>query len=232
MWKGAFTPFFSKPFNMRLEGFEKINALKKCYMWGGSMRIVRNVMTYVAIITIIASLFGCSIKKPQVLDGPGMMYKDSDYRTDYANVFDFDSYDGQPYFAVAFLGYGDRIDYRNTYVEDVFESLGNSAIEQVEHIDYEGDEWYLIVPRYKEDVDITNLDTGEVHTIYNGEAFTVKCDFSDLHSNIEIGIEQNLSRYTFSPQIGGDGKLVQNSDVWDVTDYSVMEENLYIQEGE
>ena len=25
MWKGAFTPFFSKPFNMRLEGFEKIN---------------------------------------------------------------------------------------------------------------------------------------------------------------------------------------------------------------
>lgn len=27
MWKGAFTPFFSKPFNMRLEGFEKINEI-------------------------------------------------------------------------------------------------------------------------------------------------------------------------------------------------------------
>lgn len=201
-------------------------------MWGDSMRIVRNVMTYVVIITIIASLFGCSIEKPQVLDGPGMVYKDSDYRTDYANVFDFDSYDGQPYFAVAFLGYGERIDYRNTYVEGVFESLGDFVIEQVGHIDYEGDEWYLIVPRYKEDVDITNLDTGEVHTIYNGEAFTVKCNFSDLHSNIEISTEQNLSGHKFSPQIGGDGKLVQNPDVWDITDYSVINENLYIQEGE
>ncbi len=189
------------------------------------------MLKIVAVLAILASLFGCSPKKepqknkaPEVLDGEGMVYKDSDYRSDYANVFDFDSYDGTPYFAVAFLGYGDRMDFRDTYVEGIFAELGDFAIEQVGHIDFEGDEWYLIVPRYMEDVEIRNLETGEVHTIYNGEAFTVKCNLSDLHSNIEISTEQNLSGHIFSPQIGGDGRLVENPDVWDITDYTVMEE--------
>jgi len=183
------------------------------------------------LLALALSLFGCSVK-PQVLDGPDMVYKDSDYRSIYANVFDFDSYEGQPYFAVAFLGYGDRMEARHTYVEGVFEELGDVAIEQIGHIDYEGDEWYLVVPRYMEDVEITNLDTGEVHTIYNGEAFTVKCNMSDLHPNIEISTQQNLSGHKFSPQMSGEGRLVTNADVWDITDYSVLDENLYVQEGE
>lgn len=196
------------------------------------MKIPKIIIKFAGIITIIASLFGCSQEKPQVLDGPGMEYKDSDYRSMYANVFDFDNYDGQPMFAVAFLGYGDRMEFRHTYIEGIFADLDDFAIEQIGHIDYEGDEWYLIVPRYKEDVVITNLDTGEVHTIYNGEAFTVKCNLSDLYSNIEISTELNLSGHKFSPQIGGDGKLIKNPDVWDITDYGVMDENLYVQEGE
>jgi len=190
------------------------------------------MMKLTALLALIASIVGCTTGEPQVLDGPDMVYVDSDYRTDYANIFDFDSYDGQPMFAVAFLGYGDRMDFRHTYVEGIFADLDDFAIEQVGHIDYEGDEWYLIVPRYKEDVNITNLDTNEVHTIYNGEAFTVKCNLSDLHPNIEISTEQNLSGHKFSPQIGGDGKLIKNPDVWDITDYGVMDENLYVQEGE
>jgi len=189
-------------------------------------------MSIISVLTVITSLFGCTLKKPPVIDGPGMEYKDSDYRTDYANVFDFDSYDGQPVFAVAFLGYGDRMEFRHTYVEGIFEELGDHAIEQIGHIDYEGDEWYLIVPRYKEDVKITHLETEEIHTIYNGEAFTVKCNLSDIHPNIEISTEMNLSGHKFSPQIGGDGKLIENPDVWDITDYGVMDENLYVQEGE
>jgi len=196
------------------------------------LRLVKNIMKISAIIALVASLFGCATEKPQVLDKTGMVYNDADYRSIYANVFDFDNYDGQPMFAVAFLGYGDRMDFRHEYVEGIFKDLGDAAIEQVGHIDYEGDEWYLIVPRYMEDVDITNLDTGEVHTVYNGEAFTVKCNLSDLHSNIEISTEQNLSGHKFSPQMGGDGRLVQNPDVWDITDYSVSDENLYVQGGE
>ena len=196
------------------------------------MKIIKNVLILMPIILIILTVSACMLKKPQVDDGPGMVYKDSDYRSIYANVLDFDSYDGQPMFAVAFLGYGDRMDFRHTHIEGIFESLDDHAIEQIGHIDYEGDEWYLIVPRYTEDVLITNLDTGEVHTIYNGEAFTVKCNLSDLHPNIEISTELNLSGHKFSPQIGGDGRLVANPDIRDITDYTVMDENLYIQEGE
>ena len=213
-------------------------------MRGDFMRMIKNIMKLMMIITIIASLFGCSATnepqvidesqvsdepkvsgeqqvsdEPQVVDDSDAVYKDSDDRTQYANVFDFDSLDTHPMFAVAFLGYGDIMEARHTYVKETFQDLGNFAIEQIGHVDYEGDEWYLIVPRYKEDVDITNLNTGEVHTIYNGEAFTVKCNLSDLHSNIEISTEMNLSGHKFSPQIGGDGKLVPNPDVWDITDY-------------
>ena len=189
-------------------------------------------MKLTAIIALIASLFGCSSSKPQVLDKTGMVYKDSDYRSIYANVFDFDNYDGQPYYAVAFLGYGeDRRGFRDTYVAGIFESLGDFAIEQVAHFDFEGDEWYLIVPRYKDYVTLTNLETGKKHTIYQGEAFTVKCNLSDLHSNIEISTEDSRG-HKFSPQIGRDGRLVTSEDVWDITDYSVMDENLYVQEGE
>ena len=209
-----------------------MSVLKNFYMRGDFMRTVKSIMKIMAIITMIASLFGCSSVKPQVVDKTGMVYKDSNYRSIYANVFDFDNYDGQPMFAVAFLGYGDRMNFRDNYVKGVFESLSDESVDKIQHFNFEGDEWYLIVPRYKEDVDITNLDKGEAHTIYNGEAFTVKCNLSDLHSNIEISTEQNLSGHKFSPQIGGDGKLIKNPDVWDVTDYSVMDENLYVQEGE
>ena len=81
-----------------------MNALKNFYMRDDFVRVVKSIMKLTAIIALIASLFGCGVDKPQIADGPGMVYKDSEYRTQYANVFDFDNYDGQPVFAVAFLG--------------------------------------------------------------------------------------------------------------------------------
>lgn len=195
---------------------------------------VKKFIKLLVALALILSVSACATPKKEeektkaetkeeihIDDSPNMAYCDSDYRTDYANVFEFDSYEGQPYFAAAFLGYGDRMDFRNTYVAGVFNDLGDSAVEQVRHIDFEGDEWYLIVPRYSEDVEIKNLDTGEVYTVYEGKAFTVKCNLSDLHPNLEISTEQNYGAYMFSPQIGGDGKLITNADVYDITDYSV-----------
>lgn len=186
------------------------------------MRTVKNSMKITAILAILAVLFGCVAKKSHVPDKTGMVYKDAENRTVYANTLDFDACEGDPLFAVAFLGYGDRMDFRHTYVEELFASLGDKEVSRVEHVAYEGDEWYLIVPRYKEYVDITNLATGEKHTIYNGEAFTVKCNLSDLHSNIEISTDIH-GGHKFSPQIGGDGKLVTNTAVLDITDYSVIQ---------
>lgn len=194
---------------------------------------MKNFIKLSVALTLILSLSACATPKKEektkaetkeeihIDDGPNMAYCDADYRTDYANVFDFDSYEGKPYFAAAFLGYGDRMDFRNTYVAGIFNELGDSAVEQVSHIDFEGDEWYLIVPRYGEDVEIKNLDTEEVYTVYGGKAFTVKCNLSDLHPNLEISTQQNYGAYMFSPQIGGDGKLITNADVHDITDYSV-----------
>ena len=63
-----------------------------------------------AILAILASLFGCGKNtpfEPQILDGPGMEYVDSEYRNDYANCLPFDDIQGEPYLAVAYLGKGE-----------------------------------------------------------------------------------------------------------------------------
>ena len=208
---------------------------------------MKKLFLAIMILTMLAVLFGCTAEKPElpeepqvteepvgtdepaVTDEPDIEYADGAEESLYAGVLDFDSYEGDRYFAVAFLGYVDRMEFRHAYVEGIFGELGDVAIEQVGHIDYEGDEWYLVVPRYKEDVNIVNLDTGEVHTIYNGEAFTVKCNLSDIHPNLDINTAVSYGAYQFSPQMGGDGKVITNTDVWDITDYSVLDENGYIQ---
>ena len=199
-----------------------MNALKNYYMRGDIMKMVKYIMKLTVIIALMASLFGCSNPKLNVDDGPGMVYKDSDYRSEYANVLDFDNYEGQPHFAAAFLGYGDRMDFRNDYINDVFKSLSDEARGKMPHFDFEGDEWYLIVPRYKDKVDITDADGNVLETVQQGEAFTVKCNVSDLYSNIQITTERNLGGYKFSPQMGGDGKLLTNTDVYDITDYESL----------
>jgi len=147
-------------------------------------------------------------------------YSDSEYRTEYANALDFDSFEGTPYFAVSFIGYGDDItSQRNEYVEELFSSLGKDAVEKIEHFEFDGDEWYLIVPRYKEYVDVKSLDGGKMYTSYGGEPFTVKCNVSDLYSNIEI-VTDIHGGHSFSPQMGGDGKLITSADICDITDYN------------
>ena len=49
-------------------------------------------MKIIAIFTIAANLFGCKVpgEKPFMLDGPGMVYVDSEHRTEYANTLLFD----------------------------------------------------------------------------------------------------------------------------------------------
>ena len=111
---------------------------------------------------------------------------------------------------------------RNEHIKSIFATLDGSVIEQVGHFDYEGDEWYLVVPRYKEYVNIVNLETNEKHTIYHGEAFTIKCNLSDLYSNIEISTDIH-GGHKFSPQLGGEGRVVISDDVWDITDYTVTQ---------
>ena len=146
-------------------------------------------------------------------------YIDFDYRTDYANALEFDLVDGNPYFAVVFIGYGeDLTEERNECIKRTFPTLDESLKEQIAHFDFEGDEWYLVVPRYREYVDIKSLDSEEVYTVYQGEAFTVKCNVSDLYSNIEISTDIR-GGHAFSPQLDGRGRIAKNADIWDMTFY-------------
>ena len=147
-------------------------------------------------------------------------YKDFEYRTEYANLLDFDSLERNPYFAVAFIGYSSKkiMERRIEVIADIFRTVDKKDIEKIEHFDFDGDEWYLIVPRYKEYVDVKSLDGSKMYTSYGGEPFTVKCNVSDLYPNIEIMTDIH-GGHSFSPQMGGNGRLIRTEDIWDITFY-------------
>mgnify|MGYP006992075492 FL=1 len=174
----------------------------------------------ISIILLITSLFGCAFKKPQVLDGPGMEYNDREYRTEYANTLDFDSQDRNVKWAVAFLGYGE--DGENNlihYFNKLFSELPAESVNAINHYNFEGDEWYLVIPRYKGMNEIVSVTDEKISAYsYKGEAFTVKCNISDIHSNIRIRLVD--SGEEFSPQVDGTGQLVSAEEVWDITEYN------------
>ena len=77
-------------------------------------------MKAIAIFAVIAGLFGCRApgEKPFILDGPGMVYVDSEHRTEYANTLPFDEIEDYPYWAVAYLGEGETgKNTANEYIE-------------------------------------------------------------------------------------------------------------------
>ena len=169
------------------------------------------MIKFMAILAILASLFGCTKPEPQILDGPGMEYVDSDYRTEYANCLPFEDMRGEPYFAIAYLGKGDEgKENRQVYIDKVFASLENSTKDGIKHYDYEGDYWYLIIPKYKNTAYIKYADE-EVIASYTGEAFTVKCN------NDVIVNTFNVSDIDYA--LGADDGVLKNTDenIWDIT---------------
>ena len=99
-------------------------------------------MKVIAIFTVIAGIFGCRApgEKPFMLDGPGMVYVDSEHRTEYANTLPFDEIDDYPYWAVAYLGEGEN--GKNTakeYIEKLFSKLSEEQRKAVKHYDYGGE---------------------------------------------------------------------------------------------
>ena len=179
--------------------------------------MVKKIMKIATIITAVAGLFGCGLK-PQVLDGPGMEYVDSDYRTVYANVLAFDDLESQPCFAVAYLGSGeDGKECRDQVVENTFQTLSKEEILAVEHIDFGGEDYFLVIPRYRTAVEITHTKTQEKQTVYLGEAFTVSCDGSGTEPEVELHTEHKGVQIV-SLQLEENGKLKASDNLWDVTE--------------
>lgn len=154
-----------------------------------------------AILTLIASLLGCKAPEPQILDGPGMEYVDSEYRNAYANCLPFDEIQGAPYFAIAYLGNGETGKAnKDIYINSLFESLGEDKIESIPCFEYEGDDWFLVVPRYKDEVTLTK-DGEELETNIYETALVVKC-------NSDVVVETfNVSDKKFALAIDEEGNL-------------------------
>lgn len=178
---------------------------------------IKTVMRIAVIAALVSSLFGCSSKK--MIDGDGMVYVDSEHRTVYANEIGvFEEADGEKYWAVCFLGYGDAgKENREKRINELFSSLSESQRGNIHHYDFEGDEWYLIVPRHKTMNDIIPLyDNGSSVLVADGNAFTVKCNVSDIHPNIRI-MQDSFGGVEFSPCLDGKGNLSCTEYVIDIT---------------
>ena len=171
------------------------------------------IMKIMAIFAILASLFGCGKNDPYILDGPGMVYIDSDYRTEYANCLPFDNVEGLPYMAVAYLGSGAAgVENRDAYIAKVFESLGKEKINQIKTYEYEGNDWFLVIPRYRSLAELKKGDEVLSCAAENGEAFVVRCN-----QDVVVNIFEVTDIY-YKLSVDEDGKLEDTDEnVWDIT---------------
>lgn len=179
-----------------------------------------------AIFALFATLFGCGKNDPHILDGPGMVYVDSDYRNDYSNCLPFDDIQGAPYFAVAYLGNGEtgRIN-KDIYINSLFESLGEDKIKSIPCFEFDGDDWFLVIPRYKDEVTLIK-DEQEVYSNIYETALIVKCNsdivvetfnVSDKKYNLAVDDEGNLKDTKQNILKSEDAIWDDEHFVWDVT---------------
>lgn len=175
------------------------------------------VMKIIAIFAILAALFGCGnndpYNDPYILDGPGMEYVDSDYRTDYANCLPYDDVEGLPYMAIAYLGSGaDGEANRDAYITKIFENLDDNKINQIKTYEYAGNDWFLVIPRYRSLVHLEKGDEDALLVAQSGEAFVVRCD-----QDIVVNIFEVTDIY-FKLAVDENGKLKDaDENVWDIT---------------
>ncbi len=78
-----------------------------------------------------------------------------------------------------------------------------------------GEECYLIIPRFNMDISINKLSmneeggTDKVYIKTLNEPFYIKCNESDIFSNLEINFKYKEKEYTYSPYISlKDGSVV------------------------
>ncbi len=179
-----------------------------------------------AILAILASLFGCTKPEPQILDGPGMVYVDSEYRNEYANCLPFDDIHGAPYFAVAYLGKGETgRTNKDIYTSSLFESLGEDKIKSIPCFEFDGEDWFLVIPRYKDEVTLIKDGEEAIKNIYE-TALIVKCNsdivieafnVSDKKYTLAVDEKGNLKDTEQNIWKSEDATWDDEHFVWDIT---------------
>lgn len=184
---------------------------------------INKLMKITVLFSMVMNLFGCTHNpfEPQILDGPGMEYVDSKYRTEYANQLNFDDVDRYAYWAVVYLGEGEIGKSNNEYyIEKLFGGLSEESIRKINHYDFGGDKMYLVIPRYEDLVEIIDkCEEDKVETLYVGEAFTINCPQNSDGSNVKI-ISYHNGINEISLCVDDQGKLICTDEIWDITEYN------------
>ena len=175
------------------------------------------LMKAIAIFTVIAGLFGCRApgENPFILDGPGMVYVDSEHRTEYANTLPFDEIEDYPYWAVAYLGEGETgKNTANEYIEKLFSKLSEEKCRAISHYDYGGEKWYLVIPRYGDENEL--IQKGDKKILQKADdvtQFIINCG-GDVEIYIVIRGGHKITLDTDE-----NDRLICTPDIWDITDY-------------
>ena len=180
-------------------------------------------MKLVSIFALAVTLLGCNLPEKQapipvpVLDGPGMVYVDREYRTEYANTLPFDSLENFSYWAVAYLGEGERgKNAAKESIEKLFSELSEEKRTAVEHYDYGGEKWYLVIPRHRDDNDIISGSEEEnTVQIASGDAFTINCS-----GDVKICIH-TYGGHELILETDENDRLIHTDEVWDITPWAI-----------
>lgn len=136
----------------------------------------------------------------------------SNSETSYAKKLDFED---EQVLAVFYIG-GTSDTYDYSLVEKYF---GKDSIENFKEIKIEGEEKYLIVPRYKGKVEVHSL-TLNGEDIENNlieivdQPFYIVCNASDIFPNSRIKLETRTGESVYTPYISlKDGSVVVTDNV-------------------
>ena len=197
------------------------------------MQVYKRLGGLVLAVGLLVCLTGCQPAAPgEVTPPPSISDTDDDsfdQRTELAKVIDFKQDDGMM-LAVAYLGYGEQTANETLEVmAPQYSPDGKDLLQGLDLIDYGGDEFYLIVPRFAS-MEVTveqlsmsdeaepNVEDTQVRD--SAEPFLLRCNPSDIFPSSRITLKAGDWSGSYSPAISlKDGGLVPDEFILDITDY-------------
>lgn len=157
-----------------------------------------------------------------------MEYKNIEIESEFAKLLPFNK-DKLQVWAVAYLGYGESgRNNKDAFIKKYFSALPQNLIDSVRVFEFEGDEWYIIIPRYKNMItelsEVAISDAGEIVTAnevgsFGTEPLVIRCNPSDIYPSVRIRTSFG-GGYEYLPTISlKDGRLRQEAFILDLTEY-------------
>lgn len=203
--------------------------------WDGDFMNI-NKISLVAVLLIISLMIvstGCqSVKQPA--ENPADASA-ADGNTDIFGIFKYTPCDNDSdAVALAYLGYDIAPEDLNAKIAEKLTGITAEEFSHIRQVELEGDEYYLIVPRYadstvsvfKSDIE-ADYDKNAPISSTSGEAIVLKCNSSDIITNSVVEVSYtddggNSRSIVFSPSLSlKDGEISDNESVFE---YKVAED--------